>query len=139
MLPLAFELIYPLCQLKQEKFFPFNSFPHDIKFRKRLMFFYIELRNTRNLIDNLSPLEITHLHDPGNISLHDDIVAMRFYPVLCEVINNVALLAEPFIEVIIAIIPVAGTFDSSFDLSSIRKFKCNLCSIPVGIEVDQIG
>lgn len=81
-LPFASEFIYSPGELEQEKFFTFYPFPHDIKFGKRLLLFKIKFRNTRNLIDNLSPLEITHLHDSGYITLHDDIVAMRFYPVL---------------------------------------------------------
>ena len=64
---------------------------------------------------------------------------MRFYPVLCKVINDIALLAEPFIEVIITVIPVAGTFDSSPDLRPVRKFKCDLRGVSAGIEVDKIG
>ncbi|MEG3056897.1 MAG: hypothetical protein RQM90_13115 [Methanoculleus sp.] len=44
-------------------------------FRERLFTFAIELGNTRNLINDPAPLTITHLHDPGDIPLHHDVVA----------------------------------------------------------------
>ena len=57
---------------------------------------------------------------------------MRFYPVPCKMIDDVALLAEPFIQVIVTVIPVAGTFYSSPDLRPVRKFKCNFCGVSSG-------
>src|SRR4030042_6674582 len=138
-LPLAFQLICPPGQLNQEQFFPLDPLPHDIQFGKRLLFFYIKLRDTRDFINNLSPLEVTPLHDAGPIPLHHNIVTMGFYPMPCEVVDNIALLAETFIQVIIAVIPVAGTFYSSPDLRPVRKFECHLCGVPAGIEVNQIG
>jgi hypothetical protein len=55
------------------------------------------------------------------------------------VVDNITLLAETFIQVIIAVIPVAGTFYSSPDLRPVRKFECYLRGVPAGIEINQIG
>jgi hypothetical protein len=54
-------------------------------------------------------------------------------------IDDIALLADPFIQIIVTVIPVAGTFYSSPDLGPIRKFKRNFCGVSAGVEVDQVG
>jgi hypothetical protein len=54
-------------------------------------------------------------------------------------INNVALFAEPVIEVIIAVIPVTGPFDPSPDPGTIGKLEGNFSDIAPGVQVDQIG
>jgi hypothetical protein len=64
---------------------------------------------------------------------------MRFDPEPGKVFNDVALLAEAFVEVIVTVIAVTCPLDPSPDFSTVRKFKCDLCGVPPGIEVDQIG
>ena len=113
MLAFAFEFICPFAQLDEQELLTFDTFTHDIELRQGQLFLGIELRNPGDLIDDLASLEITHLHDAGHIALHHHVVTVRFDPVLCEMFDNIALLAEPVIEVVIAVIPIAGPLDPS--------------------------
>jgi hypothetical protein len=64
---------------------------------------------------------------------------MRFDPEPGKMVNDIALLAETFIEVVVTIISVTRPLYPSPDFRTVRKFKCYLCGIPAGIEVDQIS
>ena len=64
----------------------------------------IELGDACYLVDDLAPLAVAHLHDTGDIALHDDVVALRLDPELRKELDDVALLAEAIIQVVITIV-----------------------------------
>ena len=78
MLPFAFEFICPFLQFQKEQLFALDAFPHDVKFPQCLLLFGVELGDTGDFIDDLPALEITHLHDSGDVTLHHDVIPMGF-------------------------------------------------------------
>ena len=64
---------------------------------------------------------------------------MRNNAELCKVIDNVALLAEPVIQVIIAVITVPRALDPAADLCPVGKLDGDLSGVLPGVEVDEIG
>jgi hypothetical protein len=57
----------------------------------------------------------------------------------CEMVDDITLLAEPVVQVVVAVVPVAGPFDSPSNLCAIGEFKRYFSGIPAGTEVDEIG
>jgi hypothetical protein len=58
---------------------------------------------------------------------------------LCKVVDNVALLAEPVIQVILTVIAVPRPFDPAADLCPIGKFDGDLGGVLPGVKVNEIG
>jgi hypothetical protein len=133
------KLVCPFGEFNEKKFLSFNPFANNIELRKSLLFFCIELRNTGDLIDDFPAFKIAHFHNAGDIALHHDIISMGLYAIFCKMIDDIALLAEAVIEVIVAVVPVTRLLDPSPDFGTVRKFQCDFCRIPSGIEIDQIG
>ncbi len=136
--PLPLQLVRPPCQLDEEELFPLYPFPHDVELGERLLLLGIELGYPGDLVDDLPPLEVAHLHDAGDVALHHDIVAMGLDPVFCEVIYDVALLAEPLVEIVVAVIPVPGPLDPPADPRPVRELERDLGGVPAGVQVDEV-
>jgi hypothetical protein len=64
---------------------------------------------------------------------------MGFDPGFGKMINDITLFAKTFIQVIVAVISIAGPFDPAPDLRPVRELKCYFCRIAAGVEVDQVS
>ncbi len=80
LLALMLERIQSCGELAKEDLLTLDPLPHHLKFRESLFTLTVELGDTRYLIDDLAPFTVAHLHDPGDITLHHDIVTLRLDP-----------------------------------------------------------
>jgi len=102
-----------LGELPQQEFLTLDPFSHHLKFDERLALLLVEFCYPCNIVDDLPPLEITHLDDAGDVPLHDNIISMRLDPVLRQVIIDIRLLGEPVVKVNVAIIPGSSPLDTT--------------------------
>ncbi len=94
LLSLVLERIKPRSELTEEDLLALDPLPHHLKLREGLLALTVKLGNTRDLVDDLAPFAIAHLHDPGDITLHHDVVSLGLDPELRQELDDVALLAE---------------------------------------------
>lgn len=139
LLALVLERVKPRHEFVQEEFLAFEPLPHHLEFRERLSALLIELGDTRNLVDDLAPLAVGHLHDAGDVALHHDVVALRLDPDLREELDDVALLAEAVVEIVVTIVSRRRPLDPAADHRAVRERDRHLGGVLPGIDVDEIG
>ncbi len=133
------ELLEPGIELVEHQLLPFDPLPDHVQLLEGRLPLGVELGDPRNLVEDLPPLGVGHLHDPGDVPLHHHVVALGLDPDLCKKIGDVGLLAEPVVQVVVAVVPMGCPPDPPPDDGAVREADGYLGGVLPRVQVDEIG